>query len=251
MPAKSVAVLAAVALMLAACSSSPLSSQREAPRVGRVVVAPLNLALRTPPELEDVTEPVEHAILGYFQGRDRRVTRLAASDADILWYQVTSELERSGSPVDLSTASAAFARRLAEHTDYELLVMPSLLVRAARVLGRHASWDGVRRRLEISHLEDGSTLVGWSSGGAIEFVGYTGNIAAASLHVAVLTAAGEPVHQGLGGLALIQALRHDDARPHDAWALGPREQPFDDPDALREGVRVAFERGLPERRWAR
>ena len=64
MTAKITPILAAAALAALACTGTPTPSfeQAAATTLGseRVLLAPLNLALRVPAELQDVDEPVWH-----------------------------------------------------------------------------------------------------------------------------------------------------------------------------------------------
>jgi hypothetical protein len=255
MTAKLTPLLAAAALAALACSSAraPVAEQTATALGSKsVLVAPLNLALRTPVELEDIDEPVWHELLRYFQNQDRRVLVIAPVDAELLWMDAMEELERSGAAHDLTSASAHFARRLAEQVDYELLLMPSLVLRSARVHGRLASWDGVHRRLHLrGTLMNGPISEIGLPGGHPGVWGLTGRVSAASLHVAVLSSDGRFVYQGLGGLDLIQEATLDRRAPHETWQLVQRDAPFADVESVRQGIALAFERELPRtaRAW--
>jgi hypothetical protein len=84
----------------------------------------------------------------------------------------------------------------------------------------------------------------------ITSAGVRGEIAAASLHVAVLSSDGDLRFEGAGGLSLLQELERD----HEAVKGGPqvavelRQDAFADPSELREGIEVAFRRPLPASR---
>jgi hypothetical protein len=209
-------------------------------------VAPLNLGLRAPVELQDREEPVWHELLRYFQAQERRAIVIAPVDAELVWMDTIVELEQSGAAHDLPTASAHFARRLGEHVDYGLLLMPSLVLRSARVRGRHAYWDGVRRRLHIrgAPMYGPITEIGLP-GNNPGIWGLSGRVSAASLHVAVLSSDGRFVYQGLGGLDVLQEASLDRRAPSATWQLALREAPFADVEALRQGIALAFERELP------
>ncbi len=249
MTAKITPILVAAALAALACASARTPSAEQAAdtlHLGRVVLAPLNLGLRVPPELQDVGEPVWHELLRHFQAHDRQVAVIAPADAELAWMDAIAELERSGTTPDLPTASAHFARRLREQVDYELLLMPSLVLRSARVHGRRAHWDGVHRRLRVRATPmNGPIIEIGLLGNHPEVSGLTGRIAAASLHVAVLSSDGRFVYQGLGGLDLIQEATLDRRAPRKTWQLVPREAPFADVECLRQGIALAFERKLP------
>jgi hypothetical protein len=242
-------ILAAAALAALACTSARTPSGEQAAAAlgsGRTLVAPLNLGLRAPVELKDVDEPVWHELLRYFQAQDRQVILIAPVDAELVWMDTIAELEQSGAAHDLPTASAHFARRLGEQLDYELLLMPSLVLRSARVQGRLASWDGVRRRLRVRTTPSNGPIIEIGLLGNHPAVwGLTGRVAAASFHIAVLTSDGRFLHQGLGGLDLIQEATLDRRAPRETWQLVLREAPFADVESLRQGIALAFERELP------
>jgi hypothetical protein len=74
----------------------------------------------------------------------------------------------------------------------------------------------------------------------------SGNILVPSLHVAVFSAEGEQIFEGLGGLDLVQEVHFEGETPSDLrWAMLPRPDAFDDRAPLREGIAVAFDPLLP------
>ena len=242
-------ILAAAALAALACASARTpSAEKAATSLGSegVLVVPLNLALRVPAELRDVDEPVWHELLRHFQAQDRHVSVIAPVDAELLWMDTMAELEQPGATLDLPTASAHFARRLGEQVDYQLLLMPSLVLRSARIHGRHAYWDGVRRRLHVRATPMHGPIIEIGLPGNHPGVwGLSGRVSAASLHVAVLGSDGRFVYQGLGGLDVLQEASLDRRAPSATWQLALREAPFADVEALRQGIALTFERELP------
>ena len=76
--------------------------------------------------------------------------------------------------------------------------------------------------------------------------GVRGEIAAASLHVAVLSPDGELRFEGAGGLSVLQRLEPSERSTEVDVAM--REDAFDDSAELREGVEAAFRRPLPASR---
>jgi len=58
--------------------------------------------------------------------------------------------------------------------------------------------------------------------------------------VAVLSAAGWPRFTGTGGLVLLQEVVPAQGALGEELVVRDRERPFDDAEALREGVRAAF-----------
>ncbi len=238
-PSLSALVLASVAL--AACATSPPESDAEAATVSleRVVVAPLNVPVRAPAELEDKGEPVWQELLSYFQEHDRQVAVLSPISAERLWLQATVDLDVSNRGAALRTGYSRFAQALAAHRDFDLLVVPSLVLRPAQLSGWHAYWDGVHRVVPNAAILAPSELLG-ASGAAVQVAGLHGEVGAASLHVVILAPDGTRVQEGLGGLDVLQEARRDDAADG-GLRFALRAEPFADPDAVREGVTRAFQ----------
>lgn len=208
------------------------------PAADRVLLVPLNLAIRAEPRLEPGLEPVWQALVEHFQDRNPRPASLARESANALWNAAQADArKKAGAQAhDVYASYARFARRVAKHVHFGSIVIPSLVERAAKVHGHQAAWDGIRRMVETPRLE--------GAGVGIRSDGIDGVFAAASLHVAVLDPAGKLLFEGVGGLALLQRpeLVEEDGRT--------RLQMRDDPDAfsnaelLREGVAAAFENPL-------
>ncbi len=214
---------------------------------GRVVLVPVNLGIRANPEVEPGMEPVWKEMLEHFAEGDRPVTALERTSATALWNEVMAEVERSENK-DVYAAYALFAQRIAEQLEYDTIVFPSLVLRVARLIGNGASWDGVRRHVA-------SPLVGHEAVNKItgpdllvSREGLTGEMAAASLHVAVLDGEGELRFEGAGGLTLLQELEQGDTRGDAELAVKMKDDAFANPDELREGIETAFRKPLPASR---
>ena len=214
---------------------------------GRIVLVPPNLGVRAVDEVEPGIEPVWQEMLQHFAAQERPVTAIERSSGVALWNDVMAELakkqDETGEKAGVYDAYALFAQRVAEQVDYEKIVFPSLVTRVAKVRGTTASWDGVRQRVEAPDL-----VSGWASPGIeITQSGVKGELAAASLHVAILEPGGELYYEGAGGLALLQEVTEDKERGEE-MATALRDDAFDDGAALREGVEVAFRKPLPASR---
>ncbi len=231
-----------ILLALTACGTPALSPEISTPsgRVDRVVLAPLNLSLRMPAEVEGTEAPVWQALLEHFQSRDRVVRTIDERDARALWSEIVLQM---GDDRNLEGATRLFATRLAEQSEFDLLVIPALVMRTADVRGNHVYWDGVRRKLDRSQdaARQMDELGTGSFGSRVS--GLNGRLAGASLYVAVVTSAGEQVYAGMGGLDLL----HEVEPPSDSsksWRVVLREDPFRSADHLREGVSLAMERRI-------
>lgn len=222
----------------ASASADPVAAL---PAEGRVVLAPLNLGIRLAPELAQGVGPVWDELLRHFETRNPPPVALAPEGAAALWAEVVKA--GSASEHDVYAAYARFARRVAEQAPFDAMVIAALVVRAAKVDGYQASWDGVVRGVDAPPI---GTPAGLGSG--IVQVRSRGALSAASLHVAILSPEGELRFEGAGGLALLQRLERREGHEGEELAVVDRPAPFADADALREGVRTAFERPLPASR---
>jgi hypothetical protein len=241
---------ASLAVLIAALLWAPAVSAVDASDAlgdGRVVIVPLNLGVRATTEVEPGVEPVWREILSHFSSRTQPATALERQSAAALWAEVMAEV-RAKPNADVYEAYALFARRIADQVEYSAIVFPSLVTRAARIQGKTAAWDGVRRDVELAGSETVGTVMG--SDLLITSAGVRGEIAAASLHVAVLSSDGDLRFEGAGGLALLQELDKDGdvAKGGKQVAVELRQDAFADPGELREGVEVAFRRPLPASR---
>lgn len=238
------AVLIAALLWVPAVSAVDAS---DALGDGRVVIVPLNLGVRATTEVEPGVEPVWRELLSHFAARKAPATALERKSAAALWAEVMAEV-RAKPNADVYEAYALFARRIADQVEYSAIVFPSLVTRAARIQGKTAAWDGVRREVDLAGRETVGAVMG--SDLLVTSTGVRGEIAAASLHVAVLSSDGNLRFEGAGGLSLLQELDKDGAAPKSGAqvAVELRQDAFADPSELREGVEVAFRRPLPASR---
>ncbi len=214
-------------------------------RSRRIVLVPPNLGVRAEPEVADGVEPVWSALLDHFRAQDLPVAALERESAAALWREVMAEATAEQDAADVYAVYARFARRIAEQADCGAIVFPSLVTRVAKVAGRSASWDGVNRYLTIPGKEYESVDAYPEGGFKVTRLGVTGEMAAASLHVAVLSPRGELRFEGAGGLALLQRLVEGDDQSLERVA---RTDAWDDAKELRDGVAVALRKPLPAAR---
>jgi hypothetical protein len=233
-------VLASLGAAVAAEPAADLGS-------GRLVLVPVNLGIRANAEVAPGMDPVWQEMLEHFGNSDRPVTALERASAAALWNEVMVEMEK-GREKDVYEAYAEFAKRISKQLDYETIVFPSLVLRAARLNGTGASWDGVRRHVHAPLV--GHEAVNKITGPdlLVSREGLIGEIAAASLHVAVLDGDGALRFEGAGGLTLLQEVVQGKTRGDAQLAVTMRDDAFTDTEELREGIQVAFRRPLPASR---
>jgi hypothetical protein len=233
---------ALIAALVIWAPAAPATDAATALGSGRVVIVPLNLGVRATSEVEPGVEPVWRELLSHFAAQQQPATALERQSAQALWSEVMAEVRAQEHP-DVYQAYALFARRIADQVDYTAIVFPSLVTRAARVQGDTASWDGVRRHVTLGRGAVGAVM---GSDMMLASQGVRGEIAAASLHVAVLSPNGELRFEGAGGLSVLQQIDDEEkskSEPHVAVEL--RQDAFADASELREGVEAAFRRPLP------
>lgn len=231
--------LGAAALWLAAPAESA-ERQPAALGTGRVVVVPVNLAVRAAPELLPGLDPVWRALLAYFASQNKPAAALTRGDAGALWNEVMADEKQAGAAGDLHAAYRRFTRRVAEQARFGSIVFPTLVTHAARLDWRTAQWDGIRRPIEVpGNFREGIERFGdgkiW-----VDRHGAQGELAAASLHVAVFSPTGELIHEGTGGLVLLQELAPPAKKDEIELTTVMRRNPFEASDQLREGIGVAF-----------
>jgi hypothetical protein len=231
--------LGASAFWLVAAAESGEPAAARAP--GRVVVVPVNLAVRAVPEVQSGIEPVWRALLAYFVAR-RPTVALARNDAGLLWNEVMAEAQQAGDDKDLYANYARFARRVAEQAQFDRIVFPTIVMTPARLSARSANWDGVHRIIEIPGQFSESIDTYRDGKIWLNRDGASGELAAASLHVALFTMRGELRYEGRGGLVLLQEIVAPAAsKPQDVeLSVVLRPDPFAAPDQLREGIEAAF-----------
>ena len=231
--------LAASSLWLAASAESG-EPRPAALGTGRAVIVPVNLAVRAAPEVEPGVAPVWRALLSYFATEAKPAIALDRGDAASLWSEVMADARQAGEEKNLFAGYARFARRIAGQVECETVVFSNIVTHAARLNQRSADWDGVHRIVDVpGQLFEG--IDAFREGKIwIERRGASGELAAASLHVAVVSASGELRHEGRGGLVLLQEL----VSPHPPSDVDlttvMRKEPFAAPDQLDEGIRAAL-----------
>src|SRR5258705_3305416 len=75
-----------------------------APGTGRVVLAPVNLAVRAVAEVEPGLDPVWREVVAYFASEHEPAVALARGDAGALWNEVMADEKQAGGGGDLYAA---------------------------------------------------------------------------------------------------------------------------------------------------
>ena len=255
------AALAAIAFASAACRSPQpgmVEFARGDPDALRVVVAPMNLAVPLAADLEDAVEPVSEEVIRYLQAQGVRVAVIWSPDAATLWREAAEAVQaRRDAPPEFAQVASVFAQALADHADYDVLLLPSLVFRDARVQGRFAHWDGVRRRIRV-RVRSGTSLgraesipdpvASTDRSAGTVTPDWRGSITGLSIHALVLTPEGRGVFQGFGGLDLV----HDPVKAREGSPDPPllhlHSTMLKSSDHVREGIALALDPYLEQSR---
>lgn len=216
----------------------------------RVILAPLNLAVVLPSDLEDAVPVVERALIADLQRRGARVAVIWPPDATALWQECVAGIAGSGDPArDLRAAGHSFAEILAEKEDFDLLLLPSLGLREARVSGRFAQWDDVRRRINVRvQSQDDATQPApdsplFDASGLAAAPEWRGYFMGLSLHLLAWRPGRRTPNERWAGLDLVHdavQVRPGRGAPSNL-ELRPRAQLLDDPARVQEGVALAVD----------
>jgi hypothetical protein len=218
-----------------------------APGVRRVLLCAPNIALALPAEIASGAEPVHQELAAYLEGQGLEVEHLGLSEGRWRWERSGAEVDRQGSTGSADAAAAIFVKDMAERREFDVLIMPSLILRSVQVTDSSGTWDGVRRRVNQVNAPSmgiaGSTDT-FTKG--LAYGGISGDLMAASLHLAVFSPDGQRVFEGSGGLDFIQEADLMDARSR-GWDLRIKRHPLRNPEVVREGVEIALAPYLPPR----
>ncbi len=199
----------------------------------RTLVLPLNLVAAMPEELTGRARHVDRILLDYLAERGKAVRTIGFQDASAAWQAGEEDCRVAAAKgCDRFTRVAAYAaQRLREDHDYDVLIVPYLLLRRARTNGEVASFDGVERPVQVP---------GYASHGPYRF---RGRIRAASLKVFGFSPDGQKLFDGIGGLDVVDRVEASDEPG--LYTIAVRENALRDSDAIREGVARALSPFVP------
>ena len=235
-----IAVTCTLALLLG-CSTDGSHNQlvpgnEGAPGVESFLLLPMNVAISLVPELEDAAALLEPEVAGFLREHGRSVQEISFGEAHREWVAAAKEVTSRGLELGFDRNVAMFAERLRHSRDFDSMVMPAVIGRDIRVSGSFGQWDGVSRRFP-THNEP--RFKPGQSGGVVGH-GFAGTFMGASLHVMVFTREGSRVFEGRGGLDFVQYADLSGALATGRWEIRRRDDFLEDPEVVREGIRLAF-----------
>jgi hypothetical protein len=241
------ALVVAVASLVFGCPA-PGYHPKHGGEVERVLVLPLNVVAAMPKELVGGARQVDRILLDYLAERGKSVETTSFADAVAAWHAGEGDCRSEGKErCDRFLGVAPYtARRLRAQHDYDVLIVPYLLMRGARTNGVEATFDDVKRTVETPAYGPDGPL--WLA---------RNRIRAASLKVYGFASDGDKVFAGIGGLDVVDRVEVS----RDDGSNGPYQNPYPytytvhvrdnllgDPAMIREGVALALRRLVPRDR---
>jgi hypothetical protein len=204
------------------------------PEVQRALVLPLNVVAAMPKEIAGRARSVDRILLDYLAERGKSVSTIGFKDAVAAWRAGESDCRSAATKgCDRFARVAPFAaRHLRADHEFDVLIVPYLLLRGARTNGEVASFDGVERPVRVA---------GYAADGP--YYRFGGRIRAASLKVFGFSPDGKKMFDGIGGLDVVDEIELSEGPG--AYTVDVRENVLDDPAAIREGVARALSPFLP------
>ncbi len=206
-------------------SEPPSPLQQKGMRATTIAVAPFNIAVSLPRELESSTQLVSDALIEHLVRLGKKPQLLETRRGTHLWVEATKEIGESGGALNFDSAAGLFARKVRQRTDFDAIIIPSLYIQNATAGPESARWDGANQQIEF---------IGRARK-QIEMPPST-TIKAASILVSIFDPEGNKIHSKRTGLELIQhmEIRIEYRQGYDKriWALKS-----DDP-AIEDEVRV-------------
>jgi hypothetical protein len=242
--AGSIAALAVLAFACAHGFRNPNSrdfNQADADKPRHFMVLPINLTIKTPPELSPLLNDMFGAIAGYIRDRGDTIETLSRKEATAQWAASIIEVKESEALEDnFETAMRAYVTHLAETRSFDAVISPSIIYRATKTRDRRVKWDGVFRKMKIVNLSDEAKNKGLARSLSVEISGV-------SLHVMVFGPEGDLIFQKYGGLDLVHDVDMAGAEFTMHPGLSLKDGLLKESDHLSEGIGVAFDPYLPRR----
>jgi hypothetical protein len=205
------------------------------------MVLPVNLTIKTPPELSPVLHDMFGAISGYLRDRGDTLETISRKDATAQWAASIIEVKESEALEDnFETAMGVYVAHLGETHSFDAVIVPSIVYRTTKTRDRTVKWDGVFRKMKVINLSDEAKNKGLARALAVAISGV-------SFHVMVFSLDGDLIFQKYGGLDLAHDINMAGAEFTMKPRLSLKEGLLKESDHLSEGIGVAFDPYLPRR----
>jgi len=225
-----------LALGLISCASeiktvSP--AQKAGMQASTIAVAPLNMALALPPQLESSTEIVDDAISQHLETRDKNIERLGYRFARSLWIESTKRVGQARGEPSFESGVKEFAKLVSSQVEFDALIIPTLYLQNAKAGPRTTHWDSAKQQIEFIGRSR------WE----IEMPALS-TVPAASIHIYVVDRMGNMIHSRRTGIELIQhmEIHHTKRKGRDkrVWTLTDDDPAIEDPVRVRAAIAHAL-----------
>jgi hypothetical protein len=224
--------------------ATPAKSVLAGSAVQDVLILPLNVASKMPPDLVEASPVVWDALEVYLRAHGMRLRTVNYETARQFWLGSIQQLRAvpGGEKAGYDEASRIMVGKLARHASFDTVLAPSLYIAQAPIEEKSASWDGVERAVPLEARSLAAKAVA-------EGVPLEGLAPAASLHMVVFDAEGNKIQEGRGGLDLLVKVRvkQNPYGPSDdpVFRFTTRRNPFDERANVREGIALSLSPFLP------
>jgi hypothetical protein len=199
------------------------------------LVLPLNVMAKLPAELAPGSERVEDALDAYLRAHGRTVETISYDEARSAWRASVDACRAAlGDCSDFAKPARYLALQLAQGRDHELLIVPYLRFRESENCSEHVHWDQVQRPVE-------KTGPGLYEGGPIRIE--HAHMRAVSLEIYALRRDGQRVFEGDGGIEVVDRIYVP--KPPEPVVSEPRQNLYENPDWIAEGVSIALHPLIP------
>jgi hypothetical protein len=207
----------------------------------RVLLFPLNVVgVPLPSEVEAGADAVASELRATLEGRGLAVEALGLGAARDAWLRaaVAHKDEAGAEKMSLEGAASVLARQLSEAYDFDALLLPWVVMQAAKLKGGEVEWDGVERKVDFYPLGK-AKRARWVLGRLKLWVKVP------SLRVLGFSPEGEKLFDGVGGLDLVEEAELDVSASKMSFNMVPKDEIFEDRARLREGIAIALAPFLP------
>jgi hypothetical protein len=216
------------ALALVACAGGPAFG----PAPEFVLLAPPNFGRELPETFAEGPPVLSQELRAALEARGVRVFAPDRAEFGEVWEAATGDVGTLLGPSgDFDAAQLDRALRALVETwasrgvRFDRVLLPQLELRSATIAADGASWDGVKRRVEVDRSKAGKALWTWPNRESATCL---------SLRLLVYAGDGRRLYDRYGGLEVVHRYRSSDLSATVRWDL------FSDRAAVREGVEIAL-----------
>jgi len=240
------ALLVALAALVSGCPAPGWDPDWKS-KAEHVLVLPLNVVAAMPEEVVGRSEKVDDIMLDYLAKHGKSVYAIGFEKATAAWRAAEGDC-RSAEPKGcerFANVAPFAARKLRADHEFDVMIVPYLLLRGARTNGYTASFDGVERPVKMwNYPAYGPYGYGYAYGPYVydPWWGGRSRVRAVSLKAFGYSAEGKKLFDGIGGIDVVDQIEPSEEY---GYTVEVREKLLRDPSAIYEGVTRALARFVP------